>query len=259
LALSSSNELFYWGQIIKNGTYFYSNVKDSIFKPIILNINEYTKNKKIKLISASKRYFSIIVLENEEIYIIGSFLFEKVYLNFPRLINNKGVLKDKKIKDISTGGNFVLILCEDNTLISFGDNSNGQLGDNTTRLNSFDPILVYQEQNKNKNIKQISSGFFHSLILTDQNKVFSFGGNLYGQIGDGTTIDRYFPVDIFLTESLKKKKIILVSTGYYHSFALTNENFLIAWGDNRFFFKFLLLIYKFKVLDNLEIVHITEN
>jgi alpha-tubulin suppressor-like RCC1 family protein len=146
-------------------------------------MNEFTqlKNKKIKLFSSSKHYFSIIVLENEEIYLIGSFVFETNYFFSPRLINNKGILNGKKIKQISTGNDNVLILCEDNTLASFGNNNVGQLGDFSNKSYTLDPVLVNKKYIEFKNIIQISTGLQFSIILSDSGEVFSFGINTCGK------------------------------------------------------------------------------
>jgi alpha-tubulin suppressor-like RCC1 family protein len=112
LALTKNNELYFLGTTIDK----YGN-KIIISNPILYN--NIFKNKKIKLFAISKSYsyFSVIVLENEEIYILGSFS-EEEYSN-PMQINTNGILKNKKIKQISAGNDFVLILCEDNTLVFF--------------------------------------------------------------------------------------------------------------------------------------------
>jgi hypothetical protein len=106
---------------------------------------------------------------------------------------------------------------------------------------SLDPVLVYDTDIKNKNIIQISCGFLHSLILTDNSEIFSFGFNNYGQIGDGTNTNRFLPTPIFLTQNLKNKKIKSISAGYFHSlfhyfcYKILSEG-ILTLICNKFFF-----------------------
>jgi alpha-tubulin suppressor-like RCC1 family protein len=45
-------------------------------------------------------------------------------------------------------------------------------------------------------IKAISGGGAHTLALDSTGKVWAFGWNFYGQLGDGTNIDRHTPVQV---------------------------------------------------------------
>jgi alpha-tubulin suppressor-like RCC1 family protein len=71
-----------------------------------------------------------------------------------------------------------LLLTTNNNIFSFGDNSFGQLG-----LNSLTPIFYIPTQitltlNNLDSILKISCGFYHSIILTKNGDVFSFGMNI---------------------------------------------------------------------------------
>ena len=61
---------------------------------------------------------------------------------------------------------------------------------------------------KNENIVSVSLGGFHSSALTSFGRLFTWGYNLYGQLGDGTTVDKLVPQSIlhhsliFLMEKL---------------------------------------------------------
>jgi alpha-tubulin suppressor-like RCC1 family protein len=84
------------------------------------------------------------------------------------------------------------------------------LGDNT-RINKLKPTFVFQENDilKDKKIIQISSGYEHSLILSDSGEIFAFGNNLDYQLGDGTQENKIKPILIF-----KQQNIIKISSGY---------------------------------------------
>ena len=79
----------------------------------------------------------------------------------------------------------------------------------------------------NKNIVSISSGFHYNLILTSDQKVYSFGFNGYGQLGDGTTVNRNSLVSISFS-----KKVTQIEAGYVNSLILTVNHQIYAFGTN---------------------------
>jgi hypothetical protein len=79
----------------------------------------------------------------------------------------------------------------------------------------------------NSTITKISSGFHYNLILTKDYKVYGFGYNGYGQLGDGTTVNKNSLTSIPLT-----KKITHVEAGYVNSLMLTIAYELLASGNN---------------------------
>lgn len=77
--------------------------------------------------------------------------------------------------------------------------------------------------------EQISAGSNHSLRLTTSGKVFAWGANDFGQIGDGTTIPRFIPVEI-----LGLSDIVSISAGASHNLALKKDGTVWAWGYNTY-------------------------
>lgn len=66
-----------------------------------------------------------------------------------------------------------------------------------------------------------------SLVVLSNGTVKAWGNNQFGQLGDGTTIDRHIPVDINTLSS-----IAAVAAGAYHSLALGNNGKVWTWGKN---------------------------
>jgi alpha-tubulin suppressor-like RCC1 family protein len=60
--------------------------------------------------------------------------------------------------------------------------------------------------------------------------------NSNGQIGDGTTINRFFPVSINTSGVLSGKKIIQITTGDYHTCIIANDLNSYCWGKNELIF-----------------------
>ena len=77
------------------------------------------------------------------------------------------------------------------------------------------------------NIIALAAGFQHSLFINTDQSVWATGYNIFGQLGDGTNIDKNTPVKIM--DGVKA-----IAAGYFHSFFLKNDNSLWATGMNSF-------------------------
>jgi alpha-tubulin suppressor-like RCC1 family protein len=75
---------------------------------------------------------------------------------------------------------------------------------------------------------QMSSGD-HACGITADSRLYCWGRNPEGAVGDGTTIDRARPVAVAPSLSFK-----LVSVGVRHSCAVTTDLRVLCWGDNSF-------------------------
>jgi RCC1 and BTB domain-containing protein len=63
----------------------------------------------------------------------------------------------------------------------------------------------------------------------DENEVYAWGDNLYGQLGTGNNEDKNAPA---LVSTLKNKKVKRVHCGGIHSFCITEDGELYSWGGN---------------------------
>ena len=73
----------------------------------------------------------------------------------------------------------------------------------------------------------LSLGRGHSGVIAQDGSLYMWGSNYYGEIGDGTTEDRYKPTKIL-------DHVIAVSLGDCHSGAITQDGSLYMWGCNSF-------------------------
>ena len=78
-------------------------------------------------------------------------------------------------------------------------------------------------------IIDIANGCYHNLVLDDQGRIYSFGYNLTGQCGDGSTDRVRVPK---LIETLKDYEVVEIKCGTHMSYCRTKcgKNFL--WGSN---------------------------
>lgn len=95
------------------------------------------------------------------------------------------------IKDISAGGEHVLVLKEDGTVWAWGRGTEGQLG-NGFFENKSAPVKVKGLEN----VVQIAAGGYHSMAVDAKGKLYTWGCSDYSQLGIGTNIDRCIPMQV---------------------------------------------------------------
>ena len=128
-------------------------------------------------------------------------------------------------------------LDKEGKIYAWGYNYSGQLGDGTT-TNRSTPICISEISGnplKNKKIVKISGGLYSNAVaLDEEGKVYTWGDNYYGQLGDGTTTNSSTPICISNIEGsmLQGKKITDIYTDYHFVIAKDVNGEIYAWGDN---------------------------
>ena len=138
-----------------------------------------------------------------------------------------------KFTQFSAGFVHSLAIGSDGNLYSWGYNNSGQLGNGTTDSSRHGtPSKVAMPAGVTK-FTQISAGNDHSLALDSDGNLYSWGYNMYGQLGKGNSD--------FVIEQLTPSKGLMpadgtkftqISAGYKHSLALGTDGNVYSWGDN---------------------------
>lgn len=150
----------------------------------------------------------------------------------PVAVNQSGVFNGKTVVSITSGGSHNLALCADGTLISWGHNNKGQLGDGTTNDRTTAVVVNQSGALAGKTIIAISAGYYHSLVLCSDGTLAAWGDNSDGQLGDGTTTDSSVPVGVTQTGVLKGKTIVAIAASTFHNTVLCSDGTLSTWGFN---------------------------
>ena len=126
---------------------------------------------------------------------------------------------------ISAGGSHSLFLDINGNVYSCGRYDYGQLG-REVWYDAYKPLQI-TETIDNSNIVAISAGFFHSLFLDDNGKVYSCGYGGYGQLGHGNITSCNFPTPI---DALAYSNIVAISAGNQHSLFLAKNGNVYSCG-----------------------------
>jgi alpha-tubulin suppressor-like RCC1 family protein len=155
----------------------------------------------------------------------------------PVPVTATGVLAGKTVVALAAGGVHSLALCSDGTVFAWGDNTYGQLGDNST--NSYNvPVAVNTDSGvsalSGKVVVGITAGLNHSLALCSDGTLAAWGFNRYGQLGDNTNRNRLAPVAVNTNSgsALHGRTVVAIAAGFDHNLALCGDGTVAAWGRN---------------------------
>ncbi|WP_214176244.1 hypothetical protein [Geomobilimonas luticola] len=118
-----------------------------------------------------------------------------------------------------------LALKSDGSVVAWGHNNSGQLGDGT-KVDKPTPVAV-TGLGAGSGVIAIAAGKYYFLALKSDGTVWAWGDNAYYQLGDGTGTQRSVPVQVSgLTGA------VAIVAGGQHSFAVKTDGSVWAWGYN---------------------------
>ena len=147
---------------------------------------------------------------------------------------------------IASGYNFSVALKEDGTVWTWGNGSNGKLGNGDT-ANKTEPVQVLapvQDQEEGEELEEkvvkyltgvvdIAAGYDSSSALLSDGTIVSWGAGANYSLGNGTsTADSSIPVYVLDSNGEKLSNIVKIARGNDHNLALTAEGEIYSWGYN---------------------------
>uniref|UniRef100_A0ABS3IRW6 InlB B-repeat-containing protein n=1 Tax=Bifidobacterium asteroides TaxID=1684 RepID=A0ABS3IRW6_9BIFI len=140
-------------------------------------------------------------------------------------------------KQISMGGHSAAIGSNGN-LYTWGYNAYGQLGDGTT-TDQARPVKIGKPQGAPNGFtwKQVSLGRWYSAALGSDGSLYTWGDNAYGQLGDGTKVDKHTPTPVQKPQGAPdgftwQKASLGYGSSDGHSAAIGSDGNLYSWGSN---------------------------
>ena len=153
--------------------------------------------------------------------------------SYGSLGNNSIVPLDSPVQTISfgtnwsyveSGNNYCAAIKTDGTLWTWGQNSNGRLGDNTT-IHRSSPVQTIAG---GTNWSSVAGGNQHTAAIKNDGTLWMWGRNAYGQLGDNTTADKSSPVQTVAFGTNWSS----VSCGNGFTAAIKTDGTLWCWGSN---------------------------
>jgi alpha-tubulin suppressor-like RCC1 family protein len=119
-----------------------------------------------------------------------------------------------------------LAVLSNGKVMAWGEGSFGQMGNGHFKENNLVPVEV----SGLSKVVAISAGYTHCLALLENGEVMAWGGDRWGQLGDGregSVSNTDVPVAV-----KELMGVTALSAGNTHSLALTSSGQVWAWGDN---------------------------
>ena len=114
--------------------------------------------------------------------------------------------------------------------VSWAYNSMGQLGNNSNVAVTVPVNVSLTGGLAGKVVLSLAVGGLHTLALTSDGKVYAWGYNADGELGNGTTTHSPVPVAVNMTGVLAGKRVVSIGAGTDFSIALCSDGTLVRWG-----------------------------
>ena len=137
-------------------------------------------------------------------------------------------LAGRRVVAVSAGGHYSLALADDGSVWSWGRGAYGQLGHGDQQI-QLQPKTI--EAFAGLRVVAVSAGGYHSLAVTADGAVWSWGRGDLGRLGHGDKQERPLPKKI---EDLADRRVVAVSAGEHHSLALAADGSVWSWGYGAF-------------------------
>jgi alpha-tubulin suppressor-like RCC1 family protein len=129
-----------------------------------------------------------------------------------------------RVPSVSAGDYFTVAALSDGTVWTCGLNDIGQLGLGMADIETHaGPVRVMGLDN----VIAVSAGIEHTAVVKADGTVWTWGANESGELGDGTTTDRYAPVQV-----TGLNNVIAVAAGGSYTVALKSNGYVWIWGEH---------------------------
>lgn len=138
-------------------------------------------------------------------------------------VNTAGVLNNKTIVSISAGYSTTCAIDSDGNLYCWGyvDGQNRLL-----------PVAVNSGGLSGKTVKSVSLGLNDNCVIASDDKAYCWGPNTYGQLGDGTNVDKWSPVAVSTGTLPGDKTVKAISVGSEFACVIASDDNAYCWGRN---------------------------
>lgn len=128
------------------------------------------------------------------------------------------------ITEIAAGNGHGLALNSSGKVLTWGNNSYGQLGDGTTKERTTPKAIENLPE-----VESVKASGYSSYLLTKQGEIYSFGRNTNQSLG----LDQNY-ASVVVPTKLEIAEVERISAGQNYGVAVTKEGFSYSWGANNY-------------------------
>lgn len=125
----------------------------------------------------------------------------------------------------SAGLNHTCAIKKDQSLWCWGNNDHGALGNGVVQRTTHP--LPQRINAPGQNWSAVTAGRNHTCALNVTGNLWCWGGNIYGQLGNGVTVSQSLPIAADASLTLKA-----VAAGTHHTCGFTLKGQIYCWGYN---------------------------
>ncbi|TMW55803.1 hypothetical protein Poli38472_008451 [Pythium oligandrum] len=139
---------------------------------------------------------------------------DRVSHALPRVVS---ALAHQRVWLIAAGRSHSVAVTEDGAVYTWGSNEDGALGRPTGSDETSSATPTQVDTLYGVKVTQVECGSRHTVVLTSDKRVFSWGWGIYGQLGLGDATSRDIPTEVV---AFRGKKVQKICCGFRHSFAV---------------------------------------
>jgi Regulator of chromosome condensation (RCC1) repeat/IPT/TIG domain len=130
---------------------------------------------------------------------------------------------------VACGNNFTLVVSTSGEVWSFGESGSGQLGNGQKCKSDTPQLCTAACPDSGSKFVAVAAGWAHSLALTADGSVYTWGLNFRGQLGIGDTKARFTPVRVVFDDNVVIKQIAACGSCCC---ALATNGAVYTWGTD---------------------------
>ena|GEM_PF-678465 len=207
------------------GDDFLGQLGDGTYNPSATPVTIQGINNAIQIASSAKSEHFCAVLQTGEVACWGSNSHGQIGINpntiaassFPTII--PGI---SNAVQVSVGGEYTCVLLQSGIIKCLGNNTNGQLGNNTT-TDTYVPTEVFGLNSAS----QIVTGYGHACALLTSGITKCWGNNQEGELGVGTTQNSSVPITV-------SDELHNLHAGSYFTCGFDPDQHIRCWGLNNY-------------------------
>jgi len=150
----------------------------------------------------------------------------------PVAVNMSGALSGKTIKVAASGFNQNCVIASDDRAYCWGNNLNGQLGDNSTVASPVPVAVNTSGVLSGKTLIDIAVGTGAACAIASDGAAYCWGLNANGQLGNNSITNSSVPVAVVTSGALSGKSLIDIKVGGNQTCGLTADGYVYCWGNN---------------------------